>query len=94
MMKRWTITATIDVSKLDYVVLGRFGSSVMDVAYSNLLDQWYWVYPTGEARIAEPQMIFVEEEWARENLSLEKTPLKRENPLAIRRNKCEQLLLF
>ena len=94
MMKRWTITATIDASKLDYVVLGRFGSSVMDVAYSKLLDQWYWVYPTGEERIAEPQMLYLDEEWARANRSLEKTPLKRENPIDIRRKKVEQLLLF
>ena len=94
-MKHWILTGTIDPSKLNGVVVsGRFGSSVMDVAYSPWGRQWYWVYPKGQERIAEPEMIYVDEEWARANRNLEKMPFKRENPLDIRRRKAEQLMLF
>jgi hypothetical protein len=65
----------------------------MFVAYSRFLRQWYWIYPGGEEKIAEPQMLFLDEEWARANPAKNFSP-KRENPLAIRRGKSEQLVLF
>jgi len=68
----------------------------MFCAYSKLLRQWYWIYPGGEEKIAEPPMIFVGEEWAREhrNLSGSGKRIKVEKPLAIRSKKPQQLLLF
>jgi len=94
MAKRWIFTATIDPTALTgTTVSGRFGNSVMFCAYSKPLRQWYWIFPGGEERIPEPPMIFVDEEWARENRSLGKRH-KFEKPLAIRSKKPQQLLLF
>ena len=88
-VKRWVITGTVNPPK--GVVSGRFGASVMSVAYSQLVRQWYWIYPGGEEKIAQPQMVFVEETWARENRNL--CPIRTEKNLAFHQ-KSEQLLLF
>lgn len=91
---RWVITSTIDPTKLKGVVTGRFGASVMFVWYSKFLRQWYWVYGGGhEEKIAEPQMLFLDEDWARENRTLTQSP-KRPNPTQIRKKNAEQLELF
>jgi hypothetical protein len=37
----------------------------MFVAYERWAAQWFWVYPGGAERIAEPEHIFVDDEWAR-----------------------------
>jgi hypothetical protein len=83
-VKQW-----FETRMLDYptgTVSGRFGGSVMFVAYSRALAQWFWVYPGGEERIAEPPHIFVDEEWAREHTL--KTPrAKLSKAVNIRRKK-------
>lgn len=90
-MKRWVITATVDSTKLPGVVSGRFGASVMFVSYSKIFGCWEWVYPGGIERIAEPQMLFIDEQWASQNRKL---GVKRENSHRIRKSKVEQLKLF
>jgi hypothetical protein len=90
-MKHWTFTARVEPPT--GVVSGRFGGSVMFVAYSKPLHQWYWIYPGGEEKIAQPQMLFLDEEWARAHPAKNFSP-KVEKPLAIRQRKAEQLLLF
>lgn len=91
-MKSWIFTDRVEPPS--GVVSGRFGASVMSVAYSRLLRQWYWIYPGGgEEKIAQPQMLFLDEEWARANPAKNFSP-KVENPLAIRRPRAEQLLLL
>jgi len=92
-MKHWIFTARIDPGALAGVVSGRFGASIMFVAYSKSLSRWYWIYPGGNEQIAEPQMLFLDPDWAREHPA-KKTSVRRENPLAIRRRKSEQLMLF
>lgn len=58
----------------------------MFVTYSRTLAQWFWVYPGGEERIAEPPRIFVDDEWARKHTL--KTPrAKLSKPVNIRRKK-------
>src|SRR5262245_21516483 len=39
-------------------------NGIFQAAYSRLLRQWYMVYPGGEEKIGEPQMIFVSKEYA------------------------------
>lgn len=97
MMKHWVITATIDPTKLTGTVTGRFGASIMTVAYSRLLRQWYWVFGGGgEQEIGEPPMIFVEEDWARENRTLGLCPkaIKTESSHRIRKKREEQLVFL
>lgn len=89
-MKIWIDTNT--VAQPTHTVSGRFGSSVMFVAYDRLLRHWYWVQGGGgEEKIPEPQMIFVEKKWARKHKL--KTPRPRfEKPARIRRSKSAQQL--
>lgn len=83
-MNVWLETRTLDYPA--GVVSGRFGASVMFVAYSRALARWFWVYPGGEERIAEPHQIYVDEQWAREHTL--KTPrAKLTKPVNIRRGK-------
>jgi hypothetical protein len=49
------------------------------------------VYPGGETPIAEPEMILVDEDWARANRNLSKV-VKFEKPRG-RRRKSQQLIL-
>jgi hypothetical protein len=90
-VKNWVMTASVDPP--EGVTSGRFGAAVMFVSHSRLLRQWYWVYPGGAEKIPEPQMLFLDEEWARANPAKNFSP-KVENPLAIRRPRAEQLVLF
>jgi hypothetical protein len=89
-MKVWVEARTIEPP--EFTVSGRFGSSVMFVAYWRVLDQWVWLQPGGiEEKIAEPQMIFVEQDYA--NKHALKTPRgRREKPTHIRRGKCNEQL--
>lgn len=90
-MKHWVITATIDPSKLEGVVSSRCGRFV---AYDKFLQRWIMVWGGGEKEIAEPSMIFVEEEWARANRDLSRKVERRENPFRVTKQKAEQLLLL
>lgn len=89
------MTGTIDLSKLKGVVSGRFlgdielSGSVLFVSYSHVTRQWYWVYPGGEEKIDEPQMLFLDDAWAVVNRLL--TPSVK--PL-IPRKRDQQLNLF
>lgn len=88
----WILTGRVEPPT--GVVSGRFGASVMFVAYSKLLRQWYWIYPGGEEKIPEPQMLFLDEKWAREHPSKNFSP-KLEKASCIRRKKGgEQMLLW
>lgn len=93
-MKQWVTTNMIDLSKLTGVISGRFGASVMFVAYEKYFRRWVWVYPGGAERINEPEMILVDENWARENRTLaqdHKAPPQRRG---IRKKRVQQLELF
>ena len=92
-MKRWVLTGTIDPGKLTGVVSGRFGSSVMFVAYSRLLRQWYWIYGGGEEKISEPTMLFLDDKWCAAHPAKIFLP-RSEKSVAIRRKRSEQLMLF
>jgi len=92
-MKHWIFTARIDPDALCGVISGRFGASVMSVSYDKFLGRWMWVYPGGAEKIAQPQMLFLERNWARQHPA-KKSFVRRENPLAIRRQKAEQMMLL
>jgi hypothetical protein len=91
-VKRWVFTARIDPGDLGKVVSGRFGSSVMFVHYSRFTG-WHWIYPGGEEKIAEPEMLFLDPEWCEAHPAKVFRPLS-EKKVAIRRKKEDQLLLF
>lgn len=65
-MKHWVFAFRVD-PPIGFVVSARTGGSVFFAAYSRPLDQWFMVYPGGEERIAEPQMLFLEEEYVSEH---------------------------
>jgi hypothetical protein len=89
-VKRWFETRTLDFPT--HTVSGRFGASVMFVAYSRWQRQWFWVQGGGsEERIAEPTHIFVDEEWAREHLLATPRP-KLHKAVKLRRKKGDQQL--
>jgi len=88
----WIETRLVDYP--EHTVSGRFGASVMFVAFDRLLRRWVWVQPGGvEERIAEPSHIFVDEQWACEHL-LETPRAKLDKPSKIRRKKAAQQLAF
>jgi hypothetical protein len=89
-MSQWIETRLVDYPT--HVVSGRFGASVMFVAFDRLLKQWVWVQPGGvEEKIAEPTHIFVDEQWAREHL-LETPRPKLHTSTRIHRGKSDQQL--
>jgi hypothetical protein len=90
-VKQWFETRTLDYPT--GVVSGRFGASVMFVAYSKWQRQWFWVYPGGEERIAEPPQIYVDVQWARKH-TLPAPRATLEKAVNIRRKKgAAQMLL-
>lgn len=87
---KWIETRLVDYPT--HTVSGRFGASVMFVAFDRWRKQWLWIQPGGiEERIAEPTHIFVDEQWACEHLL--KTPrAKLDKSGNIRRKKHDQQL--
>lgn len=84
-MKRWIETRLVKPPL--FTVSGRFGASVMFVGYERWLDQWVWLQPNGIVeKIAEPEMLFLEEDYIANNLLA--TPRgRRERPARIHRGK-------
>lgn len=84
-MKLWVETRL--VRPPDHTVMGRFGASIMDVAYDRWLDRWVWVQPHGiEEKIAEPEFLFLEQDYIANNML--RTPRgRREQPSRIRGGK-------
>jgi len=73
-MKRWVITSTIDPTKLKGVVTAKMegedevSGSVLFVWYNQALRRWEWVLGGGRIElIAEPTLLFLDEDWVREN---------------------------
>ena len=91
-MKRWVFTFRIEPSELEGTVSGRFGQSVMFVAYSKY-SGWLLVSGSSLEKIAEPEMLFLDPEWARQHPRKSPAP-RRENPIKIRKQKAEQLCLL
>lgn len=90
-MKQWHETRTLEFPT--GVVSGRFGASVMFVAYDRLRSQWFWLYPGGTERIAEPPRIFVDDKWAKKH-TLKTARPQLEKSVNIRRRKgATQLVL-
>ena len=71
----------------EHTISGRFGCSIMFVAYSKWLNQWYWMQPNSVTeKIPEPQEVFLEEDYIAHNMLA--TPRgRRETPSRIRRGK-------
>jgi len=64
----------------------------MFVGYSKILDRWVWLQPGGiEEKIAEPEKIFLDEEYIRAHPRIGGAP--RENKTRIHRRKADQLRL-
>lgn len=62
-MKSWVFTFRLDPPS--GVVSARNGACVFFAAYVPVLGVWSMVYPGGEETIDEPQMIFVDDEYAK-----------------------------
>jgi hypothetical protein len=91
-MKVWVETRLVEPPT--GTVTGRFGASIMFVAYFKWLNEWRWLQPNNiEERIAEPEKHFLDEEYVRSHTL--KTPRgAREKPTHIhRRKRGEQLTL-
>ena len=89
-MNIWVETRTLEPP--DFTVSGKFGASVMFVGYERLTRQWYWLQPGGIIeRIAEPPMIFVDQDYVNKHTLPEPRPA-RENRQLIRRKRSAQLL--
>jgi hypothetical protein len=89
---RWIFTSRIEPRDLEGIVSGKYGSTVMFVAFSPVTG-WHWIYPGGSERVSEPPMLFLDEQWARAH-PRRSTVIHRENPRRIRKKKAEQLNLF
>jgi hypothetical protein len=88
----WVETRTIDPPE-GITISGRFGGSIMFVAYSRVLDRWLWIQPGGvEEKIAEPEMIFVDEDYIKKH-TLAKPRSRTEKPSHIHRKRSSQLQL-
>jgi hypothetical protein len=62
-MKCWVETRFYEPPP-DVTISGRFGCSVMFVAYDKLLKRWLWLQPNGIVeRIEEPPEIYIDESW-------------------------------
>jgi hypothetical protein len=92
-MKRWIDTWRVEPP--DHTVMGRYGASgasVMDVAYSHVTNSWYHVWGGHQKEIAEPQMLFLDEDYARKHAR--PNPVPPENSQGMRKKKQEQLMLL
>ena len=66
-MKSWILSFRVH-PPTGCVFSARNGGSVFSAAFSRVLNQWYMVIPgNGEEKIDEPQMIFVDDEYAKAN---------------------------
>lgn len=66
-MKSWIFSCRVH-PPTERVFSARNGGSVFSAAFSRVLNQWYMVIPgSGEEKIDEPQMIFVDAEYAKAN---------------------------
>lgn len=90
-MKKWIDTSLIEPADLKgQTVSGRFGGSVMFVAYSRI-SGWHWVCPQSMEAIAEPPELLLEPDWAKAHPR--KSPLVERGKPRIRKRKSEQLTL-
>lgn len=78
------------------VVSVRFGSSICFAAYSRILNQWFLCANGKEEKIEEPTLWWCNDpEYAKTHQrELSEQPIRRENPLRIRKERAEQLLLL
>lgn len=90
-MKSWVFTSHVEPPT--GVVTGRFGQSIMFVAYSRLLRQWYWIVPGGEEKIAEPEMLYVEQGVSSKLNHSNSSSYLMKSSKHIRQRKSEQLAL-
>jgi hypothetical protein len=91
-MKRWILAFRVEPPLCTVMV--RFGSTVFDGWYSRFQREWFGVLPGGTMeRIAEPEMLFVTEDYAREHPA--KILRAKEKSFRVRQSKRPvQLLLF
>ncbi len=62
-MKRWIFSMRVEPPRC--VVSARNGADVFFAAYSRALDQWYLCANGGEEKIDTPNMLFLDEDYAR-----------------------------
>lgn len=87
-MKRWVFAFRVEPPP--HTVLVRFGAVVFDAFFSKWFG-WQAVYPGGKTeRIAEPDMMFVSEEWAKEHERKTFCPVRSTNKIRLSK-KSEQL---
>ena len=89
-MKRWIETCCVEPPH-QQTVMARFGITVFDAAYSAILDQWYLVHGGTLEKIAEPEEIFVDSQYADTHKRAGK---RREKSYKMRRQREEQLILI
>lgn len=89
-MKKWILAFRVDPPA--HVVSARTGGSVFFAAYSRWLRQWYLVANGSEEIIDEPEMLFLDEEYASDHPS--KIIMRPEKIRSCRKKKSEQLLLL
>jgi len=66
-MKSWIFSCRVH-PPTGQVFSARNGGSVFSAAFSRVLNQWYMVIPgNGEEKIDEPQMVFLDAEYAKAN---------------------------
>ncbi len=82
-MMKWVFAFHVDPPT--WVVSARNGASVFFAGYVKVLRQWYMVFPGGEEKIDQPQMIFVTADYAdthkRENVGRRPSVKLREGKL-------------
>lgn len=91
-MKEWIPTSQIEPADLERrVVSGRFGSSIMFVAFFQLTG-WQWIFGGGEKSIPEPPLLLLDPIWAKAHPR--KSPIVHtEKPHLLRKQKTDQLTL-
>jgi hypothetical protein len=64
-MKRWIFSFRVEPP--NHTVLAKSGGSGFDAYYDRLLEQWYLVAGSHMEKIEQPQMLFLDDEYAREH---------------------------